>query len=189
MTGNRKHVKHYHEPVDLHELTFSRHRRRTLLDDDKARRLLLRGHRGAISGDDFRLVAFVLMPEHVHLLVCSMVPKPEIDRLLFAIKRPFSYRIKKHFEKTGDPHLAERPGAARKNDVSLLGRGRRLRSEHLSGSYDRSLDQLHSPQPGAARIVNGTGLEVVELSVGTESDKQVRIPDLPTIHGLPDFVV
>jgi putative transposase len=40
MTANRKHVKHYHEPGDLHELTFSCYGRRTLLDDDKARTLL-----------------------------------------------------------------------------------------------------------------------------------------------------
>ncbi len=43
---------------------------------------------------------FVLMPEHVHRLACPLVPKPEIDKSLFAIKRPFPYRMKKHFQRT-----------------------------------------------------------------------------------------
>jgi len=33
------------------------------------------------------------MPEHVHLLVYPTVSEPDIDRLLAAIKRPFSFRV------------------------------------------------------------------------------------------------
>jgi REP-associated tyrosine transposase len=40
------------------------------------------------------LVAFVYMPEHVHLLVYPDQNASTIDALLKAIKRPFSYRIK-----------------------------------------------------------------------------------------------
>ena len=190
MTGNRKHVKHYHEPGDLHELTFSCYRRRTLLDDDKARTLLCEGIERAISGDDFRLVAFVLMPEHVHLLVCSMVPKPEIDRLLFAIKRPFSYRIKKHFEKTGDPHLAELIVPERPGKMTF-------RFWEEGGGYDRnisvartieaSINYIHH-NPVRRGLVNRARDWKWSSCRWYESDKQVVDPDLPTIHGLPDFV-
>jgi len=55
------------------------------------------------------------MPEHVHLLVCPGSSAPQIDDLLFAIKRPFSFRIKQHYETTGSPlrselEVRERPG-------------------------------------------------------------------------------
>ena len=42
MTGHRKLVRHYHEPGDLHELTFSCDRRMPLLTNDVWRELLCR---------------------------------------------------------------------------------------------------------------------------------------------------
>ncbi len=44
----------------------------------------------------YRLLAFVFMPEHVHLIVYPMPELRESPRLLQAIKRPCSYRIKQH---------------------------------------------------------------------------------------------
>jgi putative transposase len=43
---------------------------------------------------DFRLAAFVFMPEHVQLLVVPMLPDPAIDRYLARIKQPFSKWVK-----------------------------------------------------------------------------------------------
>jgi hypothetical protein len=40
------------------------------------------------------LVAFVYMPEHLHLLVYPTLPDPAIDRYLARIKQPFSKEIK-----------------------------------------------------------------------------------------------
>ena len=107
---HRKRVKHYHEPGDIHELTFSCYRRMQLLTDDSWRKLLCEAIDRAVERHDFRLFAFVLMPEHVHLIVQpreALLDKPavapddtpasdtsEIENLLFAIKRPYSYRIK-----------------------------------------------------------------------------------------------
>jgi len=41
-----------------------------------------------------RLVAFVYMGEHVHLIAHPLAEATGIARLLRAIKRPYSYRIK-----------------------------------------------------------------------------------------------
>ena len=46
----------------------------------------------------YRLVAFVYMPEHVHLLVAPGSGASSVSQLLRAIKRPFSYRIKQLLE-------------------------------------------------------------------------------------------
>ena len=69
MQPHRKRIKHHHEPGDFHELTFSCYERSQLLVRDDWRRLLCRAINQATSDQDFALVAFVLMPEHVHLLV------------------------------------------------------------------------------------------------------------------------
>jgi len=92
---HRKRIKHFDEPGHVHELTFSCYRRMPLLTDDLWRRLLCEAIDRAVKRHEYRLFAFVLMPEHVHLID---QPRPDaggIDGLLFAIKRPFSYRIKR----------------------------------------------------------------------------------------------
>jgi putative transposase len=91
---HRKLVKHYHEPGDLHELTFSSYRRQPLLTNDTLRRQLARCIDAASQELDFRLAAFVFMPEHVHLLVVPMIPEPKIDLYLARIKQPFSKWVK-----------------------------------------------------------------------------------------------
>ena len=67
--GYRKRVKHFHEPGDLHELTFSCYHRIPLLTNDTWRKLLSESIDVAGEKHRFRLLAFVYMPEHVHLLV------------------------------------------------------------------------------------------------------------------------
>ena len=70
LVGHRKRVKHCHEPGDCHELTFSCYRRLPLLANDARCRTLCDVIGRALQRNEFRLVAFVLMPEDVHLLVC-----------------------------------------------------------------------------------------------------------------------
>jgi putative transposase len=140
MEPHRKRVRHFHEPGDFHELTFSCYRRLPLLSTDPWRQMLCRAIDRALLSHEFALAAFVIMPEHVHLLVypCEHAAKTlaaqsrrqwhptrdlpasksivhELSRLLADIKRPFSGRIKAALAKTDDPLLAElivleRPG-------------------------------------------------------------------------------
>jgi putative transposase len=93
--GHRKRVRHYDEPGHFHELTFSCYRRMPLLTNDTWRAMLSVSIDRAVKGHDFRLIAFVLMPEHVHLLVLPGGPESRISGLLKAVKQPFSNRIKR----------------------------------------------------------------------------------------------
>ena len=93
-TGHRKRVKHYDEPGRCHELTFSCYRRMPLLTNDPWRELFCQALDGAIERHKYQTFAFVLMPEHVHLLVQPSTDGSGVSSLLKAIKRPFSYRIK-----------------------------------------------------------------------------------------------
>ena len=70
---HRKLVKHYHEPGDLHELTFSCYKLQPLLTNDLWRQHLARCIDAAGEELEFRLAAFVFMTDHVHLLVVPMI--------------------------------------------------------------------------------------------------------------------
>lgn len=93
--SHRKTVKHYHEPGDLHLLTFSCYRRMALLTNDPWRVSLGQAVREGLETYRYRLAAYVFMPEHVHLLVYPLAKGDDIDDLLKAIKRPHSSRVKK----------------------------------------------------------------------------------------------
>jgi putative transposase len=105
--GHRKLVKHYEEPGYVRELTFSCFRRMPLLTNDFWRALLSRSIDAAAERHHWRLTAFVFMPEHVHLLFYPLPGASSIDRLLKAIKRPYSYRIK-HLLESHRSRLLER---------------------------------------------------------------------------------
>jgi hypothetical protein len=66
--GHRKLVKHYEDPGHVRELTFSCYRRMPLLTNDTWREMLSRAIDRAGERHQWRLAAFVFMPEHVHLL-------------------------------------------------------------------------------------------------------------------------
>ena len=93
--GHRKRVKHYDVPGECHELTFSCYRRKPLLTNDLWREMLSESITSASRKHLYQLVAFVYMPEHVHLLVLPRPGASSISQYLFAVKRPFSFRIKR----------------------------------------------------------------------------------------------
>jgi putative transposase len=91
---HRKRVTHFDDPGHGHELTFSCYKRRPLLVDDLRCQLLAEAVDRAAIRHRFSLLAFVFMPEHVHLIVIPQDPAARVSDLLYAIKRPVSYRIK-----------------------------------------------------------------------------------------------
>lgn len=69
----------------------------------------------ACKSEGFGLVAFVLMPEHVHLLVVPQTQNSNVSRLLARTKQPTSKTIKGLLNKANSPLLSkltvrERPG-------------------------------------------------------------------------------
>ncbi len=92
--GYRKRVKHYDDPGDCHELTYSCYRRQPLLTDDVWRETLSESVARASERHRYQVIAFVYMPEHIHLLVLPLPGASPVSQYLFAIKRPFSHRIK-----------------------------------------------------------------------------------------------
>lgn len=112
---HRKTVKHFEDPSHARELTFSCYRRMPLLTNDPWREMLARAVDAAMERHNWRLAAFVFMPEHVHLLVFPLQRASKIDALLKAIKRPYSFRVKQCLIAHASPLLQrltirQRPG-------------------------------------------------------------------------------
>lgn len=112
---HRKTVRHFEQSPHLHELTFSCYLRMPLLTNNVWREVLSRSLQAACEAEQFALVAFVFMPEHVHLLVWPISQKATVSRLLARIKQPVSAQIRAILESCHSPLLGEltvqeRPG-------------------------------------------------------------------------------
>jgi REP element-mobilizing transposase RayT len=92
---HRKRIRHIEGLGHLHELTFSCYRRKPLLTNDPWRRILARSIDQTCNDEEFGLVAFVFMPEHVHLLVVPFdKEQSRVSRFLARVKQPTSRQIK-----------------------------------------------------------------------------------------------
>jgi len=101
--SHRKRVKHFNEPGHAHFLTFSCYQRMQLLINDVWNGLLSESINRAMEKQGFNLIAFIYMPEHVHLIVYPQSKDAKIEDLLYGIKRPFSFRIKTYLQSNQDP--------------------------------------------------------------------------------------
>ncbi|MEX1040335.1 MAG: transposase [Pirellulaceae bacterium] len=102
---HRKQIRHYEGVPHLHELTFSTYRRIPLLTNDPWRRILAKELNAACEAEQYGLVAFVFMPEHVHLLVLPQHDLPRVSQLLGRTKRQTSIEIKEILVKHRSPLL------------------------------------------------------------------------------------
>lgn len=112
---HRKMIKHVHEKGDFHELTFSCYQRRPLLTNESWLHELSKSIDQAGCEEQFQLMAFVYMPEHVHLLVFPLEDEPAFGRYLAKIKLPFSRHAKTSLTEANSPlveqlTVQERPG-------------------------------------------------------------------------------
>jgi putative transposase len=84
----RKLVRHFDEPGHAYFLTFSCYHRLPLLCKDRSRRWLIDAIQAARRKHRFDLWAWVIMPEHVHLLIWPRQQGYRTQAVLADIKRP-----------------------------------------------------------------------------------------------------
>ena len=107
-------------------LTFSCHRRLPLLDHEGIRGLFLARLAKVCASEQVRLLAWVIMPEHVHLMA---FPESEPDIKLFthALKRPVAEAVLRRWKELAVPILQR----------IIHGTGHRF--WQTGGGYDRNL--------------------------------------------------
>jgi putative transposase len=98
----------------------------------------------------FDVWAYVIMPEHVHLIVCPREPRYEVSRMLWQIKRPVA-RQAIHFLKTNAPGWMGRL-AKRRPDGSTT-----FHFWQPGGGYDRNVTE----QTTLARMIDYVHLNPV----------------------------
>jgi putative transposase len=110
---HRKLVHHVDDGLP-HFLTFSCYRRLQLLSKDRTREWFLESLQAARQAHGFHLWAWVIMPEHVHLLIwppaerISSEPGKALGRLagiLADIKRPVGQKAIRHLEQLDSKFL------------------------------------------------------------------------------------
>ncbi|NNJ27322.1 REP-associated tyrosine transposase [Alienimonas chondri] len=80
--------RNYNDPGHAHSLTFCCYRRLPLLAKDRSRNWLCEAINAAREELAYDVWAYVLMPEHVHLLVCPRERVYDIAAFRKAIKEP-----------------------------------------------------------------------------------------------------
>jgi putative transposase len=134
-------MRHYDVPGHAHYLTFSCYRRQSLLAHEEPRRWLLEALVTARSKVAFDLWAYVVMPEHTHLLVWPR-DGTKVSEILRHVKLPVTKRVRLlALERFGELHEA----------MALVRPDGRtaLRFWQRGGGYDRN---LWSPQEVREKI-------------------------------------
>ena len=116
------------EPGDAHELTFTCYRRCSFFEDDALKNSLLKSIAVARKRHNFLVWAYVIMPNHVHLLIHPNATEYKMAVLLKAIKQPFSQALIYEWKSVGDSRLLETKYAANEHRFWQPG-----------GGYDRNL--------------------------------------------------
>lgn len=104
---HRKRCKRFNEPGHAHALTFSCFKRQPFLKSDRTRRWVIDAIDAARAKHHFEVWAFVVMPEHVHVLLCPRRPHYSISGILASIKLPVTRRTARYVRESA-PGFLER---------------------------------------------------------------------------------
>ncbi len=127
-----KSCRRFNEPGHAHSLTFSCFQRRQFLSKDRTRNWLIEALAESRLVWQFDLWAWVIMPEHVHVLIWPRQPKYSISKILASIKLPVARRAVRYARCTAPHalHLLE----------DLQPNGKRYhRFWQRGGGYDRNI--------------------------------------------------
>jgi putative transposase len=130
-TKHRKRLRRYEIPGHARFLTFSCYQRQPLLTDDAVKAALVEQMAQVRHRGTFRLHAWVIMPDHVHLLLTPSLPTWPVSEILRAIKRPLAQRIMKQWRADEAAVLQQLESSW--GSIHFWQRG---------GGYDRNLETL-----------------------------------------------
>ncbi len=116
MSLHRKTCKAINEPGHAHALTFSCFRRQPFLSRDRSRTWTIEAIGRAAEIHRFHIWAYVLMPEHVHLLVCPIESEYDTSDFLRSLKKSVANKavkyVRKHAPAFLDRMLDQQPNGA-----------------------------------------------------------------------------
>jgi Transposase and inactivated derivatives len=105
---HRKTRRAINEPGHAHFLTCSCSRKLPLLSKDRSRQWVIDSLEEVRQRFDVLLNAYVIMPDHIHLLITPRQPEYKMSTLLAAIKRPVSQAAKEYLIEANQLQWIER---------------------------------------------------------------------------------
>ena len=131
---HRKKCKRYNEPWQAHAFTFSCFGRKPFLSRDRCRTWFLESLDAAREHTPFDLWAYVIMPDHIHLVLLPHINVTTSD-ILCSIKEPMAKRAIAWVRKNAPQFL---PRMARHHTEGKVSHHFWLRG----GGYDRNLRSI-----------------------------------------------
>ena len=141
MNGHRKACRRINEPGDANSLTFSCFSRRPFLSKDRSRMWLVEAIDRAREKHAFDLWAYVVMPEHVHLLLWPREPVYWISRMLTSIKQPVSIKALSYLRQSAPPVLPQMENRLSQMEDRQPDGSVHHRFWQRGGGYDRNLTE------------------------------------------------
>ncbi len=142
---HRKTKTSFDVPGHARELTFSTQHRLPLLTDGFIADWVVDAIDRARQTHGFRLIAYVVMPEHVHLLILPEHDRPGVAEILKSVKQGVSRRAVRRL-RSEKPHMLEQLVVSRPSG----------RTEHRfwmqGGGYDRNLTSMDTVRAAVAYI-------------------------------------
>jgi putative transposase len=127
---HRKKLRHFNLPGHAHDLTFSCYRRLPLLSRDRTRQWLMDAIESARNKQEYAVLAFVIMPEHVHIIVYPFKQQYDIACFLKSIKQSVSRKAHTWLVNHDRQWLEK---------LTVSGHGN-FRFWQAGGGYDRNID-------------------------------------------------
>ena len=128
--------KSYNLPNHAHYLTFSCYKRQKLLTSDVLRERLVEIWVKACTEGDFAVWAYVIMPEHAHLLIYPRKEQYEVSKILRLLKERFARWVVRKW-KDHSPHLLEQI-------VVIRGQRTLHRCWQEGGGYDKNVHEFNA---------------------------------------------
>jgi putative transposase len=129
---HRKRCRRENAPGHAHALTFTCFRNQPFLSGDRARGWMIEAIRLACGTHEFHLWAYVLIPEHVHLLVRPCRPLYDVSAYLTTLKQSVAKRAVRFVRQHAPGFLG------RMTDHQPSGRTA-IRFWQRGGGYDRNV--------------------------------------------------
>jgi putative transposase len=133
---HRKRRRRFDEPFSARELTFSCYRKYPFFSKDRARRWFVDALQQTRSDWPVDIWAWVLMPDHVHLIVSPRTGGLEIGR--------FQGRLKERVARQAVAWLEECAPEWLERITVVEGTRRRRRFWQPGGGYDRNICETHT---------------------------------------------
>jgi putative transposase len=134
---HRKKYRRINHPGDAHFLTFSCFQRRKFLSKDRTRQWLIDAIELARTKHKFHLWAYVIMPEHAHLLLLPSLRIYSISKILSTIKQSVSKKAIAHLRANEPKFLDQLADLDSEGNVTY-------RFWQRGGGFDRNLTEAEA---------------------------------------------